>query len=228
MTEIKSNPSNVAEHIAASAQRYGDIALFAAFRDDLIPVERFPEFFREQYMAARWFQDLIWALTDIPDGPLAPFAANHRKKDSGHYRWMKTDMERFGLPPMTDDDWFSFDTRNSRIQLARILSRTHQASPEERMVMLGCLEAAGEVTLGTLNAYVHRHGLADKTAYLGDQHVAVEERQSAEIANAIAEVMASDAPALFALVDLVFDALTNMFEHGGERYYASLIHGAAA
>jgi hypothetical protein len=43
--------------------------------------------------------------------------------------------------------------------MARILGRCDQASPEERIVMLACLESAGEVTLGTLFAYVARKWL---------------------------------------------------------------------
>ncbi|HSI90117.1 MAG TPA: hypothetical protein VK927_03325, partial [Adhaeribacter sp.] len=85
--------------IAENSRAYGQLALFQAFAEDRIPVERFPDFFKEQYMTARWFQDLIWATTEIHEGPYADFAAKHRKIDSGHHRMLKYDLKAFGLDP---------------------------------------------------------------------------------------------------------------------------------
>lgn len=213
----------VEAHITRRTAAYGALPLFRAFADDRIPVARFPAFFKEQYMAARWFQDLIWATTEIDGGPYADFAREHRRKDSGHHKWMKHDLASFGLPPMTDDDFFALEFLPSRIQMARILARCHDATPEERMVILASLESAGEVTLGTLFAYVVRNGLADKTKYLGAPHVAIEEQQTATIREVAAPVMRSTDARLLAIVDLVFDALSTMFSRGGDRYYAPLI-----
>ena len=89
------------------------------------------------------------------------------------------------------------------------------------MAILASLESAGEATLGTLFGYVTRHGLGDMTKYLGAPHVAIEERQAARIQEVAAPVMRSRDPALLALVGVVFDALTTMFSHGGDRYYAA-------
>jgi|GEM_PF-1681664 len=215
--------ATVADTIEHRAAAYAALPVFTAFRDDVIDVERFPRFLKEQAMAARWFQDLIWALTDIPEGPLAAFAAAHGKADSGHHKWMAHDLAAFGLGGMSEDDWFAFDKLHSRVQLSRILARSHQATDDERLVMLCCLEAAGEVTLGTLNAYVHRHGLLQQTHYLGDAHVRVEERQAQAIAEAVAPAMASTSSDLLDLVDLVFDALSRMFTDGGLRHYPELL-----
>jgi hypothetical protein len=221
------NDVTVGARIAQRTAEYGALPLFQAFAADRIPVSRFPEFFREQYMAARWFQDLIWATTEIVDGPYAAFAREHRKKDSGHHRWMKHDLSSFGLPPMTDDDFFALEFLPSRIQMARILARCHEATAEERIVILASLESAGEVTLGTLFGYVVRNGLADRTKYLGAPHVAIEEQQTERIHEIAAPIMKAGEPRLLAIVDLVFDALTRMFDRGGEKYYASFIERGA-
>lgn len=214
---------NVSQLIQARTAAYAALPLFRAFAEDRIPVARFPDFFREQYVAARWFQDLIWATTEIHDGPYAAFAREHRRVDSGHHRWMKHDLAAFGLPAMTDNDFFALEYLPSRMQMARLLARCHEASPDERMVLLASLEAAGEVTLGTLFGYVMRHGLGSKTKYLGAPHLAIEARQMQNIAEVAAPIMASADPGLLAVVDLAFDALTLMFSQGGDRYYGDLL-----
>lgn len=211
--------NTVSARIAERTAQYASLPLFRAFAEDRIPVARFPEFFKEQYMASRWFQDLIWATTEIPEGRYASFAREHRRRDSGHHKWMKHDLAEFGLPAMTDDDFFSLQTLPSRVQMARILARTHEASPDERMVILASLESAGEVTLGTLFAYVKRNGLEGKTKYLGAPHLAIETHQAGAIQDVAAQVMATDDVGLLAVVDLVFDSLTEMFSRGGDRYY---------
>lgn len=215
--------SNVHEHIANATDRYARLPLFEAFRADRIPVERFPAFFCEQAMAARWFQDFIWATTEIHEGPLAAFAARHRRRDSGHYRWTEQDLARSGLPPMTVDDHFALEMLPTRVQLARILATLHDADDAARVVVLACLEAAGTVTLGTLHGYAARHGLGKALRYLGEGHVRVEETQVDEIARHCAPVLAFGEPRLLSLVDTVFDALTRMFDDGGRRYYGDLL-----
>jgi hypothetical protein len=214
----------VGARVTRRAQEYAALPLFRAFRDDAIPVERFPDFFREQYMTARWFQDVIWATTEIAEPhPAAPFAQEHRRRDSEHHRWMATDLERFGLPPMTDDDWFRLEWLPTRVQMARILARCNGASAEDRLVILACMESAGEVTLGTLHGYVERHGLAGKTLYLGDAHLGIEQGQLAEIGRVAATVLETTDERHLETVDLVFDALETMFSTGGDRYYGDLL-----
>ena len=149
------------DYIAQKACEYGQLDLFQAFASDRIPIERFPDFFKEQYMTARWFQDLIWATTEIFEGPYAEFARKHRKIDSGHHRMLKYDLKAFGLEPMTDDDWFRLEWLPTRIQMARILALCHKAAPETLLVILASLESAGDATLGTLFSYVERHGLLE-------------------------------------------------------------------
>jgi hypothetical protein len=61
--------STVGERIAEKARAYAALELFRAFDEDRIPKERFSDFFQEQYVVARAFQDLIWATTDVPSGP---------------------------------------------------------------------------------------------------------------------------------------------------------------
>jgi len=209
----------VAEHIDQQAAAYGRLPLFEAFRQDQIPVARFADFFQEQYLAARLFQDLIWATTEIADGPYAAFAARHRRVDSGHYRWMKQDLANFGLPPMTTDDFFQLAFLPTRIQMARILAMCHRATPEKRMVILAALESAGSITLGTLFGYVARHGLLDQTGYLGQKHIDVENRQVEQIHEVASDVLDSESTYYKEVVDEVFDALTTMFSQGGNRYY---------
>ena len=218
----------VAEHIDHQAATYGCLPLFEAFREDRIPVDRFADFFKEQYLAARLFQDLIWATTEIKEGPYAAFAARHRLMDSGHHLWMKQDLAKFGLPPMTTDDFFRLEFLPTRIQMARILALCHGAAPEKRMVILAALESAGSVTLGTLFGYVGRHGLLDQTAYLGQKHIDVENRQVEQIHEVAREVLDSESTEYKQVVDEVFDALTTMFGQGGDRYYQEYLYAADA
>ena len=64
-------------------------------------------------------EDILWAATDIPSGPYAPFARRIRRgfTDVGD-----------GLP--------------ARIQRARILALCHRTTDEEKMAVLACLDAA--------------------------------------------------------------------------------------
>jgi hypothetical protein len=218
----------VAEHIDHQAAAYGRLPLFEAFRQDNIPLDRFADFFKEQYLAARLFQDLIWATTEIHEGPYAAFAAKHRLMDSGHHLWMKQDLANFGLAPMTTDDFFRLEFLPTRIQMARILALCHNAAPEKRMVILAALESAGDVTLGTLFGYVARHGLLSQTGYLGQKHIDVEKRQVAQIHEVAHEVLDSDSAYYKKVVDEVFDALTVMFGQGGDRYYQDYLYASDA
>ena len=224
---MKKGSNTVSSHIEKRTVMYGNLPLFRAFAEDRIPIEKFPDFFREQYMTARWFQDLIWATTEIHEGPYAAFAKKHREIDSGHHHWMKHDLEKFGLTPMTHDDWFRLEWLPTRIQMSRILSLCHDATPAERQVKLAALESAGEVTLGTLFGYVERHGLLDKTLYLGQKHIDVENMQVMQIHDVAMEVMMSADEKYIRIVDTVFDALTKMFSEGGDRYYKEYIYDNA-
>ena len=212
------------EYIANKAKEYGNLDLFQAFANDRIPVEKFPDFFKEQYMTARWFQDLIWATTEIFEGPYAEFAKKHRKVDSGHHRMMKYDLKSFGMEPMTDEDWFRLEWLQTRIHMARILSLCYKATPEVLLVILASLESAGDITLGTLFGYVERHGLIDKTHYLGKTHIEIEQRQVADIYEVAPEIMNSENDKYIPIIDTVFDALSTMFTEGGDRYYKEYIY----
>ena len=216
-------PHTIQEAISLRTEQYATLPLFQAIANDRIPVDRFSDFFHEQYMTARWFQDVIWAATEISTGLYADFAREHRRRDSNHHTWMANDLENFGLPAMTDNDWFRFEWLPTRIQMARILSRCHDSTPEDKMVILACMESAGQVTLGTLHAYVLRHDLASKTQYLGAAHLGIEDDQVEEILALTAELMASNDPRHLETVELVFDALTTMFHEGGQRYYGDLL-----
>jgi hypothetical protein len=178
-------------------------------------------------MTARWFQDLIWATTEIPDGPYAGFAKKHRKIDSGHHRMLKYDLKAFGLEPMTDEDWFRLEWLPTRLQMARILALCHKATPETLLVILASLESAGDVTLGTLFGYVARHGLVEKTKYLGEGHVKIEQTQVMDIYEVAPEVMDSPVGTYKATIDTAFDALTTMFRDGGDRYYKEFLYEPA-
>lgn len=215
---------NIAQYIESAAAGYAALPVFRAFAEDRIPPERFPAFFREQAMAARHFQDFIWASTDIAGGDeLAAFAREHRRVDSGHYKWTEIDLARAGLSPMTLDAHFALEMLPTRIQLARILACFHDADRETRLVILASLEAAGTITLGTLHEYAVRHGFARDLVYLGDAHVKVEARQVAEITKVAAELFSREDARLERVVDTVFDALTRMFEDGGRRIYGALV-----
>jgi len=217
---------NLADRIARHTAAYAALPVFRAFAEDRIPLARFADFFEEQAMAARFFQDFIWAATAIEPGDaddaVVAFAREHRRVDSGHHRWTARDLAAMGLPPLDLDRCFALDKLGTRVQLARILACFHDASPRARLAVLAALESAGEVTLGALHAYAARHGLGDTLLYLGRAHVRVEERQVAAIADVAADVFTGDDPALATLVDTVFDALTRMFEDGGRRIYGDL------
>ncbi len=217
---------NLADHIARHTAAYASLPVFRAFAEDRIPVDRFRDFFEEQAMAARFFQDFIWAATEVAegdDGAFATLAREHRRVDSGHYKWTARDLAAMGLPPLDLDGCFALGKLGTRIQLARILACFHGASPAGRLALLAALESAGSVTLGTLFAYAERHGLGDTLLYLGRAHVRVEERQVGAIMDAVADVFAREDPALAALVDTVFDALARMFQDGGRRIYGDLV-----
>ena len=62
--------TTVIDQIEERTREYATLPLFRAIAEDKIPTHRFSDFFREQYMTARWFQDLIWATTEISDGRL--------------------------------------------------------------------------------------------------------------------------------------------------------------
>ena len=218
--------STLSEHIHVRTADYAALPLFRAFAEDRVPLERFADFFREQYMTARLFQDLIWATTEIHDGPYAAFARSHRARDSGHHKWMKQDLAAFGLE-MTADDFFRLEWLGTRTQMARILAHLSDATPERRMVVLAALESAGAVTLGTLFDYVARHGLTQRLHYLGSAHVDIERGQVDALAAVAKELFASDDAEHKATVDLVFHALGTMFGEGGERYYGDLVRRAS-
>jgi hypothetical protein len=216
--------TTISDRIHAAVERYAALATFRAFAEDRIPLERFADFFGEQAMAARHFQDFIWAATEIDgDDAIATFAREHRRVDSGHYKWTALDLARTGLPPMTLDTHFALGALSTRIQLARILACFHGADRAARLVVLASLEAAGAVTLGVLHGYAARHGLAHKLLYLGEAHVRVEERQAAAVEDVAPELFASDEPRLLILVDTVFDALERMFDEGGRRLYPDIV-----
>ena len=220
---------NLAEHIAHRTETYANLPIFRAFAEDRIPLDLFPRFFVEEAMVTRFFQDFIWASTEIEgDDALARFARNHRRVDSGHYKWTARDLEVAGLPPLTLETCFALETLGTRIQLARILACFHDADRDMRLTILAALESAGTITLGTLFGYAERHGLAEKLLYLGRPHLRIEERQVASITNVAAELFAREDPRLIALVDTVFDALGRMFEDGGRRLYGDLLGGRHA
>jgi hypothetical protein len=196
--------------------------VFEAFRTDLVPWSRFADFFREQYLAARLFQDLIWACTAIDDGPYVQFAAEHRRRDSGHFRWLEKDLKAFGLT-VTAGDFFCLEWLPTRSQMGRILGHLADATPERRMVALASLESAGAVTLGTLFSYVARHGESARLLYLGEAHIAVERGQVDALSVVARDLLGGDEPALQQTVDLVFDALSTMFSSGGQRIYGDLL-----
>ena len=215
----------VAARIAHHATAYAELPVFRAVRADLVPPERFPTFFREQAVAARFFQDLIWAATEIHTPELAAFAAAHRKVDSGHWKWSEHDLASTGQRGLAIDDCFSLDFLETRIQMARMLAVFHDASPSERLVALCSLETAGTITLGTLYAYVQRHHL-DHVLYLGEPHVNIEKNQVEGIRERIGDLLAASDARSFAIVDVIFDALTCMFARGAMRHWPDLVEAA--
>lgn len=215
----------VRARIERLAAAYAELPVFRAVRADAVPTERFPAFFREQAVAARFFQDLIWAATDIHTPELAAFAAAHRKVDSGHYKWSEHDLTASGQRALAIDDCFSLEFLETRIQMARMLAVFHDASPARRLVALCALETAGTITLGTLFAYVRRHRL-DRVLYLGEPHVNIEKNQVEGIHDRLGDVLASADADLLGIVDVIFDALTCMFARGAERHWADLMEAA--
>ena len=222
------SPETLGERIERLAAAYADLPVFRAVREDRVPPERFPQFFREQAMAARYFQDLIWAATEIHSPELAEFAAAHRHVDSGHWRWSEHDLAATGQAPLTLDDCFSLDLLETRIQMSRMLALFHDAPPIKRLALLAALETAGTVTLGTLYAYVRRQGLGDHIYYLGEPHVRIEENQVEGLRQRLGATLHGADPELIEAVDTVFDALTCMFTRGGDRHWPDLLAPARA
>lgn len=216
-------PETVGARITRCAAAYADLPVFRAVREDRVPAHRFPDFFREQAMAARTFQDLIWAATDIHTPELAAFAAAHRHVDSGHWRWSEHDLAATGQAPLSLDDCFALELLETRIQMARMLALFHDAPPVRRLTVLCALETAGTVTLGTLYAYVQRNRLGDHIYYLGEPHVKIEENQVEGLRARLGSVLDGADPELLAAVDTVFDALGCMFTRGGARHWPDLL-----
>ena len=215
----------VGARIERRAAIYAELPVFRAVRDDRVPSERFPDFFREQAVAARFFQDLIWAATEIHTPELAQFAAAHRKVDSGHWRWSEHDLAVTGHRALTVDDCFALEFLETRIQMARMLAVFHDASPVRRLVALCALETAGTITLGTLYAYVKRHRL-DRILYLGDPHVNIEKNQVEGLRERLGAMLDGSDPELLAVVDTIFDALGCMFGRGAGRHWPDLVEAA--
>jgi hypothetical protein len=220
------NHDTVGSRIDRAAASYAQLPVFRAVRADRVPVSRFPAFFRAQAVAARFFQDLIWAATDIHTPELAGFAAAHRKVDSGHWRWSEHDLRATGQQALTLDDCFSLEFLETRIQMARMLALFHDAPPIRRLVALCALETAGTITLGTLYAYVRRHGLERQIYYLGEPHVNIEKNQVEGLQARLGAVVDQSDPALLGVVDVVFDALTCMFDRGSARHWSDLMVAA--
>ena len=208
--------------IARHAAAYTQLPVFRAVRADLVAPARFPAFFREQAIAARYFQDLIWAATEIHTPELAAFAAAHRKVDSGHWKWSEHDLAATGQRALALDDCFSLEFLETRIQMARMLAVFHDASPTQRLVALCALETAGTITLGTLFAYVKRHQL-DHVLYLGEPHVNIEKNQVEGLHERLGQVLASSDAALLSTVAVIFDALTCLFARGAMRHWPDLV-----
>jgi hypothetical protein len=217
----------VGTRIERCAAAYAQLPVFRAVCADRVPVERFPSFFREQAMAARFFQDLIWAATDIHTPELGAFAAAHRHVDSGHWRWSEHDLASTGQRPLTVDDCFALELLETRIQMARMLAVFHDASPVRRLVALCALETAGTITLGTLYGYVQRHQLGDRVYYLGEPHVNIEKNQVEGLKSRLGAVIHESDPELLAVVDVIFDALGCMFARGGARHWSDVLEAAA-
>lgn len=216
---------SVAARLERRATAYAELPVFRALNADRVPVERFPEFFREQAVAARFFQDLIWAATETDaNSPPAfrEFATHHRKVDSGHWRWSEHDLVESGQRPLGIDDCFSLQFLETRIQMARMLALFHDAPAPERLVALAALETAGTITLGTLFAYAQRHGL-DRLLYIGPPHVNIEERQVDQLKELLGPTLEGHDPRLLAVVDTMFDALGCMFVRGATRHWADLL-----
>lgn len=181
-------------HIEERAARHAALPHVAALQQERSPAARSAGVLRERAMVARWLEDVVRAATEIPSGPFARFAREHRAREAARRGRHEEELRRSGLPSMSADDWFCPELLPARIQVARILARCHDALPEERMTILACLEAASVVTFG-LRA--------------GD---AAGERMRA----ALGVLGYSGLPQLHDVVDLVFDALTTMLgERGG-------------
>ena len=213
------------DRIDRCATIYADLPVFRAVRADRVPVERFPAFFREQAVAARFFQDLIWAATEIHTPELGAFATAHRKVDSGHWKWSEHDLAATDQAALTIDDCFALEFLETRIQMARMLAVFHDATPTERLVALCALETAGTITLGTLFAYVRRHQL-DHVLYLGAPHVHIEENQVEGLRDRLGATLQGNDPKLLAIVDTIFDALGCMFARGALHHWPDLVEAA--
>lgn len=222
---MTSTNETVGARIDRRAADYAELPVFRAVRTDRVPTARFPAFFREQAVAARFFQDLIWAATEIHTLDVAAFAAAHRRVDSGHWRWSEHDLASTGQRSLTVGDCFALEFLETRIQMARMLAVFHDASPTARLVALCALETAGTITLGTLYAYVTRHQL-DHVLYLGEPHVNIEANQVEGLRERLGDTLASCAPALLAIVDTIFDALGCMFDRGAARHWPDLVEAA--
>lgn len=218
----------VLERVERRNAEYAALPIFEAFRRDVIPRERFRDFFPEQCLTARMFQDLIWAATDITDGPFAAFAKEHRRRDSSHFRWAERDLVEMGFPAIDVETIFAHERLGTRLQFARMLARAEEASDLEKIVILICMEATGNVTLPVLHAYAVRHGFEKKTVYLGEHHVNIEARQERQLRTEAEPLTSSRDPRLLETVDVVFDAFIKMVGRGGERIYGDLLARMAA
>jgi len=224
------NPSSetVLERVERRNVEYSSLPIFEAFRRDVIPKERFRDFFPEQCLTARMFQDLIWAATDIADGPFAAFAKEHRRRDSSHFRWAERDVVEMGFPAVDVETMFAYERLGTRLQFARMLARAEEASDLEKIVILICMEATGNVTLPVLHAYAVRHGFEKKTVYLGQHHLDIEAGQERQLRAQAEQLASSHDPRLLETVDLVFDAFIKMVGRGGQRIYGDILERMAA
>jgi hypothetical protein len=178
----------VSDRIRERARAYAEreAALAAA-----VTASRFADFHESQHLLCRIAQDLVWAATEIPSGRLAEPARELRAALTARLRRILRALSGAGPSSPTIEGAFRFDLRMLRAQMARILARLTEGTDADRWVVLAALAAALEA---------HAFGVP----------VPPEPGVPERVAAAVPGIENSDAPRFLELVDLVFDALTNV------------------
>lgn len=103
----------------------------------------------------------------------------HCEEDSEHWRWFIKDLEKLNMDveywggnvsSILSNLWSSdnYVVREMVYRVVAHIKATH--SPEEKMIIIDCLESAFSVFINSLNNITHKNGYYHELKYFGEEH----------------------------------------------------------
>lgn len=126
------------------------------------------------------FRDILETIRiDNPSTPLEEDLNLHCDEDSNHWLWFIEDLARLDMDinywggdinNVLQSLW-SADTYEVRKHTYRVIHHINNTkSPEEKLIIIDCLECAFSVFISHLNQLTQRTGFYKKLRYFGEQH----------------------------------------------------------